>query len=762
MAKAGSRVGSLYYQILLDGVGVETGAKKIRKSIANVNKFLKRDGEKRLDNEAGINKRYMKLFEDIEVAFKGNHKAMTEALDAAEKERLDTIKEYHEKQKKERQDALEEQRKLELKEMLKTAKDKEELAADIQKRGAMLVSEDGKAKGSKAAWLKGVRDRAEKNRKELEKAKELKEEERKLIIEEERKTRAYLHRVKMKSYEMEKQAALDAAEEEANELDAFLKKIKLKQGLKKGVAGETPPIDAKLVDKRGMWEKFINSSFIKSFDKAFKVIGKVTVGLFVFEQALKRVGAVIGTFVGAMTSMVAAADRKKKQLIVLSKLYAGNRGVVRKLREELVEYAKSTAFSVEGTMELATQLRALGFSAEETVSSIRRFGKLSFGDPAKLKLIAKAYSDVKAQGKLMATEVRQFANQGVPILSKLQEMLGVSSTELRKMIENGQVGFEDVAKAVDQIATSFGNVDTAAMETFSGQMEAAAESWEQLKAETAEGLGLDKSFLQFGIALNLVIEGLKDTLSYVEAIQDALSGAGTSLTKVIADLTNNQKLYYIIKTLDYLSGASVSTADLAEQERKIAEMNAQLADQEAKKAAADKKEADRWAKEDAIYKRTLRYEAELAAIHGNDGPLRQLEMQIRLQEVKNQAIKDGLDLKEQELAVEREHELQMARSLKEYQDAKADSDKIQGDFDNSISARGDKDLSRSLPTQQIRQGSVDEWMFEMQEKRRQEDAKAASDKALKDHKDRIEAANIIVDGFHEAYNNIESITLEEV
>ena len=118
MAKAGSRVGSLYYQILLDGAGVETGAKRVRKSIANVNKFLKRDGEKRLDNEAGINKRYMKLFEDIEVAFKGNHKAMTEALDAAEKERLETIKEYHEKQKKERQDALEEQRKLELKEMV--------------------------------------------------------------------------------------------------------------------------------------------------------------------------------------------------------------------------------------------------------------------------------------------------------------------------------------------------------------------------------------------------------------------------------------------------------------------------------------------------------------------------------------------------------------------------------------------------------------------------------------------------------------------
>ena len=106
MARAGSRVGSLYYQILVDGTGVEKESQKIRKSISNVNKFLKRDAQDRLDTEQGINKQYAKLFDDIRVVFKDNQKAMTQTLDAAERERLQVIAEYQEKERKLRQGKL--------------------------------------------------------------------------------------------------------------------------------------------------------------------------------------------------------------------------------------------------------------------------------------------------------------------------------------------------------------------------------------------------------------------------------------------------------------------------------------------------------------------------------------------------------------------------------------------------------------------------------------------------------------------------------
>jgi len=67
-----SRVGSLYYQILLDGSGLEKQSAGIRKSIRSVEKFLERDRAKRLEGEIAINEEYRKLKEDAAKAFKND------------------------------------------------------------------------------------------------------------------------------------------------------------------------------------------------------------------------------------------------------------------------------------------------------------------------------------------------------------------------------------------------------------------------------------------------------------------------------------------------------------------------------------------------------------------------------------------------------------------------------------------------------------------------------------------------------------------
>jgi len=239
------------------------------------------------------------------------------------------------------------------------------------------------------------------------------------------------------------------------------------EGLEAGIIGKNAGINAH------------NAKLSTKLANAEKTFSRITIGALKAGIAITTAVKAVQAFAGAVISFVEKADEKKKSMIVLTALYDGNAEAAVRIREEMVEYAKKTAFSVEQTMDLAIQLRALGFTADETVDSLKNFGRLAFGDPAKLKLIAKAYSDVRAQGKLMMTEIRQFANQGVPILAKLSENLGVSALELRNLIKDGSVGFDDVAKAVDDIAQSFGNVDEAGLKTFTGQMEAAAEAWGQ-------------------------------------------------------------------------------------------------------------------------------------------------------------------------------------------------------------------------------------------------------------------------------------------
>ncbi len=237
----------------------------------------------------------------------------------------------------------------------------------------------------------------------------------------------------------------------------------------------------------------------------------------------------------AMWSVIKAADEKKKQMIVLTTLMDGNADAATRLRGELVEYAKATAFSVKETTDLAISMKALGFQAEEIPKVMAKLGRLSFGDGGKLKLIAKAYSDVKAQGKLLMTEVRQFANQGVPLLAQLQLNLGLTALETRDMMKKGLIGFQEVEKAISDISSSYGSVDTAGLKTLTGQLDAAREAWGELMAK----FGQSESIVVFGRLLNGAIESLDQWV-------DRLGTLNTILTNMPG------KLGALINLLNYL------------------------------------------------------------------------------------------------------------------------------------------------------------------------------------------------------------------
>ena len=202
-------------------------------------------------------------------------------------------------------------------------------------------------------------------------------------------------------------------------------------------------------------------------------------------QVLK---GVVSSISNGIRKIVREYDKMHKQMIVLTQL-TGSKSAAEKLRKSLVKYAKDTAFSVEQTMELAQQMIALGVSIDNVAPKMRLFGTLAMGDPAKFRLIAKAYTDVKSLGRLMGREVIQFANQGVPILAELSKMYRVTTADLMAMIEAGRVSFEDVDKALQSIQSRYGDIDKAALETATGTFDAMAENWDQLLAKWGGGMG---------------------------------------------------------------------------------------------------------------------------------------------------------------------------------------------------------------------------------------------------------------------------------
>lgn len=180
----------------------------------------------------------------------------------------------------------------------------------------------------------------------------------------------------------------------------------------------------------------------------------------------------------AVVKTVMSFDRYKSQLLKLKPLMGGNIVATRYLTERMEDLAKRTVFTVEQLQQATLQMRTMGVAANRIPALAEKFGGIVSGDPERLKLVVKAYTDVLAKGKLMAQEVNQFANAQVPVWQALSDSMGKPIGELRKMAEEGKITASDLDKALDKYAKTIGAEQQLAanLETISGQFGAMGQS----------------------------------------------------------------------------------------------------------------------------------------------------------------------------------------------------------------------------------------------------------------------------------------------
>ena len=442
-------------------------------------------------------------------------------------------------------------------------------------------------------------------------------------------------------------------------------------------------------------------------------VAKVTMTLFPLIVAFTAIKRGWQKVIGVGLDLVKAFDEKKKSLMVLEQLYGGNKEVVAELRAELVDYAKQTAFSVKDTMDLAIQLKALGFQAGETVSAIKMFGKLSFGDPAKLKLIAKAYSDVRAQGKLLMTEVRQFANQGVPLLLKLQDQMGMSALEVRDAMKNGLIGFDDVKRALEEISQDFGDSDKMGLKTFTGQMDALTEAWGELKAE----LGENDFMVEVGKSANQAMDALSELvkvtkkfkIDWIASFLAPLENSGPVIGKIVKGIRLVVKNMWLLNKamralkmglsfaeLDALDAIMAKAAEAAQQKRDNAKLEAQLhaADMRRMEEKLAMQERENKAAETYMRERTRL----MRDINGLTGPedtiVAYKESLQQNDELSQTDIEMLTELKKQSMIAE-EHRAWDELTQKRYE---------------HLEARREKMLEQALPSK-MKQNSIEEFIY---------------------------------------------------
>lgn len=197
-------------------------------------------------------------------------------------------------------------------------------------------------------------------------------------------------------------------------------------------------------------------------------------------DAFKGVGAGM-TGVGvagiALIGHLASTAGEVEQLGIAFETMLGSADASKKMITDLTNFAASTPFELAGIQKAAKSLIAFGIESENVIPSLTRIGDVAAGLGVNIDELSYLYGKARVSGVLMAEDVNQFTERGVPIIAELAKQFGIAESEVKELVSTGAVGFDDLEAAFVSMTSEGGK--------FGGLMEKQSASllgkWSTLK-----------------------------------------------------------------------------------------------------------------------------------------------------------------------------------------------------------------------------------------------------------------------------------------
>lgn len=276
------------------------------------------------------------------------------------------------------------------------------------------------------------------------------------------------------------------------------------------------------------------------------------------------------------------------------------------LMAQLTETAAKTPFDLQGVANGARQLLAYGTAMEDVNDTLIRLGNIAAGLSIPLNDLVYLYGTTMTQGRLYTQDLNQFTGRGIPMIRELAKEFGVAESEIKSMVEAGQIGFPEVQKVINNLTNEGGmffNLMQEQSKTITGQISNIGDSFSMMlndigKANEGiinDALGgvsyLIENYENIGkqvLELVSVYGAYKAVLMTIAAYQKAATGFRYSqeaeeLTKLIAikNISINQ---------DLAAAAASGKLSQAKAEELIslrAEIQSKIQSAQASKAQAD-------------------------------------------------------------------------------------------------------------------------------------------------------------------------------
>lgn len=221
-----------------------------------------------------------------------------------------------------------------------------------------------------------------------------------------------------------------------------------------------------------------------------------------------------------------------EQLAISFRVMTGSAQTGQELTDAIIKLGAETPMTAQQLSKAAQLLLSFGESAENIIPDLQLLGDITGGEVNRFNMLALAFAQVGANGKLMGQDLLQMVNAGFNPLQIMSQTTGKSMGELRKEMEEGRISFQMVAQAMKD-ATAEGGRYFGLMEqqsqSLNGRLSTLGDTWEQV----AKSIG-DVFTPAAKTAVNALIaigEQTQKTIEWLKSEQSTLVGLKESWDK---------------------------------------------------------------------------------------------------------------------------------------------------------------------------------------------------------------------------------------
>jgi tape measure domain-containing protein len=190
-------------------------------------------------------------------------------------------------------------------------------------------------------------------------------------------------------------------------------------------------------------------------------LNRASVRLKAFGQAASRVGKSLS--IGLTAPITIAGTVAVNQAVKFEKLrttlnvLTGSADEGARAFERLVQFSAKTPFQLPDLVAVNNTLMGFGLSADNAFENLKKLGDIAGITGGNLNNIAIAFGQAAAEGRVMTRDLRQFINNGVPVIKILAQEMGVAEGEIMDLATQGKITFDVLEKAFTKATASGGD-----------------------------------------------------------------------------------------------------------------------------------------------------------------------------------------------------------------------------------------------------------------------------------------------------------------